>query len=498
MKASFNWLSELVEIDLPPEDLADRLTMAGLEVEGCSRVGEGLKGVVVGKIVSLAPHPQADPLILCQVDIGSEVVSIVCGAANIRSSQYVPVALPGAVLPSGARIGRAEIRGELSVGMLCSEFELGLGEDAAGIMILPENGRLGQPISAELALEDSIFDISITPNRGDCLSILGLAREVAAILKKPLRDWKEKVEEGEVPIESLTSIQIEDEDLCGRYAARLIQGITIAPSPLWMRWRLKMVGIRPIGNVVDVTNYVMMERGQPLHAFDFERLKGRRILVRRARKGEAIITLDGVKRKLSPEMLVIADAEEAVAIAGVMGGSTSEVSQETRTVLLESAWFDPVSIRRTSKALGLQSEASYRFERRVDPEGASVAADRAIQLMAKTAGGQVARGVFDVYPRRYSPPQVSLRTRRSNLILGTELDTKQIIAAMEALQFSVVSQDRDEIRVAVPSFRGDVYREIDLIEEVARIHGFGGIPTHSPRGTISSGAISPQEAFYPL
>ncbi|MDH7500382.1 MAG: phenylalanine--tRNA ligase subunit beta [candidate division NC10 bacterium] len=491
MKVSVRWLFDFVKFDLSPEELANKLTMAGLEVEGCARVGQEFSGIVAGKVVSLSPHPRADQLVLCQVDVGSEVVPIVCGASNIRSGHHVPVALPGSVLPDGTRIERSEIRGEASVGMMCSELELGLGEDASGIMILPQNGLPGEPISSLLGLEDHILDVSVTPNRGDCLSILGVAREISAILGCPLLPQEPRVREGSLPIADLTSVQIVDEDLCGRYAARIIEGIQIAPSPLWMRWRLKTAGIRPISNVVDVTNYVMLERGQPLHAFDFDRLHGKRIIVRRARDAEALVTLDGVSRVLSSQMLVIADAQEAVAIAGVMGGSTSEVGTETRNVLLESAWFDPVSIRRTSKALGLQSEASYRFERRVDPEGAVLAADRAAQLILEIAGGEAAAGVFDAYPRRYAAPVIALRPYRANRILGTNLRKAQMVSIMGRLGFSTLSREGRQLKVAVPSFRGDISREIDLVEEIARIHGFERIPSHFPRGEIRPWEESP-------
>jgi len=490
MKVSVRWLSDFVKMDLPPEELADGLTMAGLEVEGLARVGHDFEGIVVGRIVSLLPHPQADKLSLCQVDVKSEVLPIVCGASNIRVSHHVPVALPGSLLPNGSRVEKAEIRGEVSAGMMCSEFELGLGEEASGIMILPKDCPPGEPISPALGLEDQILDISITPNRGDCLSILGVAREISAILGCPLYPKQKRVQEGRTPIEQLTSVVIEDEDLCARYAARLIQGIAIAPSPLWMRWRLKTVGIRPISNVVDVTNYVMMELGQPLHAFDFDRLKGRRIIVRRARNGETIVTLDGVRRALSQEMLVIADAEEAIAVAGVMGGSTSEVGPDTGTVLLESAWFNPISIRRTSKALGLQSEASYRFERRVDLEGTVLAIDRAAQLILETAGGEAAAGVFDVYPRPYLAAVLSLRPKRANRVLGIDLRKEQMVKIMKRLQFPVLSEARGEIQVAVPSFRGDVCREVDLIEEIARVYGFDRIPRSFPQGEIRPGEVS--------
>jgi phenylalanyl-tRNA synthetase beta chain len=447
-------------------------------------MGHELGAIVVGRIISLVPHPQADKLSLCRVDVRSEVLPIVCGASNIQVSHHVPVALPGSVLPNGTRIERAEIRGESSAGMMCSEFELGLGEDASGIMVLPEESRPGEPISSALGLEDQILDISITPNRGDCLSILGIAREVSAILGRRLRSKEARVREGRIPIGELTSVQIEDKDLCSRYTARLIEGIITAPSPLWMRWRLKTAGIRPISNVVDVTNYVMMELGQPLHAFDFERLKGRRIIVRRARSGETIVTLDGVRRALSREMLVIADREEAIAIAGVMGGFTSEVGPDTRTVLLESAWFNPISIRRTSKALGLQSEASYRFERRVDPEGTVLAINRAAQLILETAGGEAAAGVFDAYPLPYFAPALSLRPKRANRILGIGLRKEQMVRILKRLQFPILSEGRGEIQVAIPSFRGDVCREVDLIEEIARVHGFDRIPRTFPQGEI--------------
>jgi len=487
MKISLKWLSEFVKIDYSLAELADMLTMAGLEVEGTQSVGSELEGVVVGKIVSIAPHREAERLFLCRVDIGSDVVSIVCGATNIQMSDHVPVALPGSILPNGTRIEKAEIRGECSAGMMCSEWELGLGEEAGGIMLLPRTTRPGEPVRSALGLEDQVLDISVTPNRGDCLSVLGIAREISALLQCSIRLPETRVREGRVKTEELTSVQILDQDLCGRYAARLLQSVRIGASPLWMRWRLKSVGIRPINNVVDATNYVMVEMGQPLHAFDFECLQGKRIVVRRAREGEMLVTLDGVERVLSSEMLVIADIEKPVAVAGIMGGSTSEVSPQTDTVLLESAWFHPLSIRRTSKSLGMQTEASYRFERRVDPEGCVWALNRAAQLIQEMSGAESSAGVIDVYPQCHYPAVVRLRPHRVNRILGTRMPKTHMVRILKRLHLTPASLERGEIAVTVPSFRGDISREIDLIEEIARVYGFAKIPSTFPRGEIHPG-----------
>lgn len=482
MKVSFNWLKEYVEIALSCEEVAERLTMAGLEVESIEKISPGFKGVIVGEILSMKPHPKASDLWLCQVGIGPGTLSIVCGAKNIKIGHRVPVACPGAVLPDGRCIEASRIRGELSEGMLCSEAELGLGNDAGGIVLLPSDLPLGVELSKALDLEEVVLEVGVTPNRGDCLSHLGVAREVSALTGVPVRIPSWQFQENGPPIQGLTSVQILDPELCPRYSARIIQGLRIGPSPSWLKRRLQAVGVRPINNVVDITNFVMMELGQPLHAFDYDLLEGRRIVVRRAREGEGLRTLDGAQRLLSSEMLVIADTTSPVALAGIMGGAASEVGPDTRNVLLESANFNPLSIRRTSKILDLTTEASYRFERYVDREGTVRALDRAAYLILETAGGIVARGVVDEYIIRWVPLRLSLRVDRVNRILGTALKGEEMVKTLKPLGFSIVSRDGGVLEATVPSFRNDIQQEIDLVEEVARLHSFDCIPTTLPSG----------------
>ena len=399
MKVSLNWLKDYVEIRMGVQELVNLLTMAGLEVEGAISTGEGLEKVVVAEINSIQKHPNADRLSLVEARTSKEKFSIVCGAPNIREGQKVPLALVGARLPNGVEIKRSKIRGVPSEGMLCSEIELGLGQDASGIMILSPETPLGVELGEALGLKDTILDISITPNRPDCLCMIGVAREIAALTHQKLRYPIVTLSDQGKEIHQKTSVTILDPDLCPRYVARMIEGVKISPSPSWMRNRLEKVGVRPINNVVDVTNFIMMEYGQPLHAFDFELLEEGRIVVRRSKEGEEFVTLDGVKRTLDKEMLMICDGVKPVAIAGVMGGLNSEIREDTQTVLLESAYFNPESNRRTSKQLGLETEAAYRFGRGIDYGGCLLAANRATQLIQELAGGKVVEGVIDAYPR---------------------------------------------------------------------------------------------------
>ncbi len=485
MLVSLEWLKEYVDFDLSPQDLADALTMIGLEVEEIINAStEGLGKVVVGKIIDCRPHPNASKLSLCLVDKGSgDPVSVVCGAPNARKGLLSPLALVGAELPSGFKIEVAKIRGENSYGMLCSEKELKLGNDADGIMELPDNLLPGTPIIDALRLDDIVFNIELTSNRSDCLSIIGVAREVSAITGNPLKKPKITFPEAGIKASDLASVIIEAPDLCRRYAARLVLGAKIGPSPYWMRRRLESVGLRSINNVVDVTNYVLMEFGHPLHAFDFEKLSGKRIIVRRARPEERIITLDEIERLLNPDMLVIADAEKPVAVAGVMGGSGSDVTDETTNILIESAYFNPVSISKTSKALGMHTEASHRFERGTDIEGLITALNRTTQLIQQLAGGSICSGIVDAYPVPYEKIEVKLRPKRANSILGTNLESNDMAKLLASIEFQV-KDDNGDLFVTVPSFRPDVAREIDLIEEIARLHGYNNIPITMPASEI--------------
>jgi len=486
MKVSLNWLRDYVEIRMGVNELINLLTMVGLEVEEAISTGEGFEKIVVAEICSIQRHPNAERLSLVEVRTDQERFSIVCGATNIREGQKVPLALIGAKLPNGVEIKKSKIRGESSEGMLCSEIELGLGQDATGILILDPDVPVGVNLGEALGLKDTILDISITPNRPDCLCMIGVAREIAALthqrVRYPLPSLSKQGEE----IHQRTSVTILDPDLCPRYVARLIEGVKIGPSPYWMRNRLEKVGIRSINNVVDVTNFIMMECGQPLHAFDFELLEEGRIVVRRAQESEGFVTLDGVKRVLDGEMLMICDGVKPVAIAGVMGGLNSEIKEDTKVVLLESAYFNPMSNRRTSKKLGLETEAAFRFGRGVDYGGCLSAADRAAQLIQELAEGRVVEGVVDAYPVPIQPTPIRLSVRKVHQVLGIEVTAESVKTYLEDLELDVHKVNEDVMIVTPPPFRGDLEREIDLIEEVARMDGYEKIPLTLPKGPPSS------------
>lgn len=493
MRLSLAWLTELVEVTVSPEELAERLTMAGLEVEAIETLAPEFSGVVVAKVRTVEPHPQADRLVVAEVTDGRRDYRVVCGAPNVAAGGVYPFAPPGAVLSGGRELKAATIRGVLSEGMLLAEDELGLSEDHSVIMELAPDLPLGQDLAEALGLRDVVLEVAVTPNRPDCLSVLGLAREVAALLRRPLRLPPTEVAEAETPVETVAKVTILDPVYCPRYAARLVEGLEVRPSPFWLRRRLMVSGIRAINNLVDVTNYVLLEQGQPLHAFDFDRLHGGEIVVRRPRAGEkSFVTLDGQERELTPETLLICDGREPVALAGVMGGLEFEVRPETRRVLIESAYFLPAAIRRTSKRLGLSTEASYRFERGVDPEGVIRALERAARLMAELGGGRVLKGRLDEYPTPIVRPRVALRLSRTNQILGTSYSRREVEEVLTALHLPVVALDEEHLVVQVPSHRGDLEREIDLIEEVARLKGYEAIPVTLPGGSAAVPAAPPE------
>ena len=492
MNVTLNWLKNYIDFKFSPNELADRLTMLGVEVESIKQPGAELEGVVVGSVTAIRPHPDADKLVLCQVDIGeSEELQIVCGAPNVREGMLAPVATIGATLPIGLTIKRAKLRGEASHGMLCSEKELGLSEDAAGLMELQADIPLGTSFSEALGLDDVIFELEITPNRPDCLSMIGVAREIRAETGNALKLPRVDFNEAETDIQEMTSVTIEAPNLCPRYAARVIQGVTIEASPEWLQQRLESVGIGVINNIVDITNFVLMEYGQPLHAFDYHKLTENRIVVRRAAVGENLTTLDEIERELTPDMLVIADAEKPVALAGIMGGYDSEITDTTCDVLLESAYFNPSSVRATAKALGISTEASYRFERGADPGIVLAALDRAAQLIAELAGGTICKGIVDVYPGQQPLTRIQLRPERVNFILGTALEATEMTQILSRLGFDVKANSAENYEVIVPTFRSDITREIDLIEEIARVHGYDNIPTTLPKGDIPVPAPNP-------
>jgi phenylalanyl-tRNA synthetase beta chain len=481
MKVSLNWLKDFVEIEYTPAELADMLTMAGLEVEGIEHRGYGLDTITVSRILDILPHPNADRLAVCKLDVGNKEVSVVCGAPNIEKGMAVPLALPGTALPDGTRIKESTIRGEVSCGMLLAEDEMSLTDDHTGIMVLPENLIPGEPLSASMDLEDWIFEIGITPNRIDCASVIGVAREIGARTKKPVIMPDIRFEVSDKRIDDLAEVSIIDPDGCPRYSAGLAESVTIGPSPFWMRYRLHTSGIRAINNVVDITNYVLLELGQPLHAFDYYELADRRILVKLARFGDVFTTLDGQDRDLNNETLMICDGQRQVAIAGIMGGLNSEITEGTNTVLIESAYFNPTSIRRSSKWLSLATEASYRFERGIDLEGTAFALKRSLALIARLAGGKIAKGVIDCYPNPWSAPEITLRVHRANAFLGIKIEKQEIADYLASLNMEVADRGENLLSVKPPAFRGDITREVDLFEEIARLVGYDAIPVTLPQ-----------------
>ena len=492
MKVSTSWLGAYVPLKTSVADLAEALTMVGLEVEGGEDRYAHLADVRVARIDRVSPHPNADRLSVCEVTSGPDggPVTVVCGAPNAEAGRVAPLARPGAVLADGGILERSVIRGVSSEGMLCSAAELGLGTDASGLMILDPDLVPGTPLAEALGLSDTVFEIGLTPNRPDCLSVIGIAREAAAIQGVSLTPPTISPPDGEGEITGETRVTIEAPDHCPRYAARLLTGITVGPSPDWLADRLRSVGQKPINNIVDVTNFVMLEMGQPLHAFDFDRLAGGRIVVRTASPGEPFTTLDGKERLLDGDMLMICDAEKPVAVGGVMGGLNSEIDETTTRVLIESAWFDPVSIRKTARRLGLATEASHRFERGVDPDGTVRALDRAAALMLEASpGGTLIRGVIDERPKVVGPSPIPVSVSATNRRLGTDLDGPAMAELLRSIDFDVTLEDSDRMTVMPPSFRVDVTRPEDISEEVARLWGYNRIPTTLPR--MPAGAAEP-------
>jgi phenylalanyl-tRNA synthetase beta chain len=482
MKVSYKWLKELVDFDWSPQELADKLTDAGVEVETITPLGDRLEKVVVGEIKTVKRHPQADHLSVCEVEIGSKFLQIVCGAPNVKEKAKVPVALIGARLPIGVEITKTTLRGVDSFGMICSEKELGIGEDQKGIMILDSRLKIGLPISVALDLEDYILDLDLTPNRPDCLSIIGVAREVGALFGSSVKKPQVSFHETDTLTKEWVGVEIADLVACPRYAARVIKDVKIKSSPFWLKRKLESVGMRSINNVVDVTNFVMMETGHPLHAFDYDLFSQtpnhfgsgqKKVVVRKAKSGEKFITLDQVERTLNNEILLITDGQKPVAIAGIMGGMESEVSENTKKVLLESAYFDAKVIRRGRIYLGISTEASQRFERGVDPNGVVNAANRACQLLEELANGKVLKGAVDNYSSSIIPVCVTLRPQRVNRILATNLDSKKMVQILKRLDMEV--RENQDLEVTIPTFRPDLSREIDLIEEIARVYGYDKI-----------------------
>ena len=502
MKLSREWLNEFTPVSAPDRDFAEAMTLSGSKVEITEVEGAEIENVVVGKVLSLIRHPNSDHMWICQVDIGGAApIQIVTGAQNVREGDLVPVAKDGSTLPGGVHITAGTLRGEASVGMLCSYKELGMTDHdwplsiVDGIFILNSDPDLsardlrpGDDLRAAIGYHDHVVEFEITPNRPDCLSVIGLAREAAATFGKELKLHTPEIKGCGGSIADLVDIDIEDGDLCPRYTARMVKNVKIKPSPAWMRERLRNSGVRPINNIVDITNYVMLEYGQPMHAFDYRYVKGGRIIVRRAKDGETLTTLDGTPRKLNPSMLVIADAHRAVGLAGIMGGLNSEIVDDTVDVVFESANFDGTTIRRTALSLGMRTEASAKYEKGLDPMNTLPAVNRACELVELLGAGEVVDGVIDILNHVPQPTVLDLEPEKINDLLGTDVSGEEMASILRKLDFQVEGD-----RITVPSWRGDVLTMADLAEEVARFHGYNRIPVTLMRGTTTQGGYSPAQ-----
>lgn len=499
MLVSYEWLKEYVDLEgISPEDIAEELNRTGIEVEVIYTRDSGVKGVVIGQILSVRPHPDSNHLQICSVHVGQgNPLQIVCGAPNVSPSQRVPVALIGASLPGDIQIKKATIRGVESFGMICSAKELGLPDKVLmkyqtdGILVLDHDAPIGEDIKTYLGMNDQVIELELTPNRSDCLSMIGVAYEVAAIFDRPLRlpevEIQETFDEG-TPVD----IILEAEEECPFYAAQVVRNLKIGTSPQWLQNRLISAGVRPINNIVDITNYVMIETGQPLHAFDYDQIHDGEVIVRRARPGEAVVTLDGVTRACDDDTLLITDRKQVLALAGVMGGQSSEVTEQTTTILLESAFFDPAIVRRTSRRLGLRSEASNRFEKGVDPERIIPALSRAVQLLQEIAGGEVASEIYVEEIGDIEDVVIGLRHERLCNLLGIQIDPQEVIHIFRRLRFEVDYED-GIYQVQVPTRRPDINIEEDLIEEVARLYGYDRIPTTLPWGQQLPGSLTREQ-----
>ncbi len=478
MKISLNWLNDYINIrDISLEDILDKLTYAGLEVEEIEDQAKNYENMIVGFVVEAKKHPNADKLSLCKVSDGKEEFNVVCGAPNVATGQKVVFAKVGSIIPNGKfKIEKAKIRGEVSFGMICSERELNISDNHEGIMVLDSSVKEGTPIADALEMNDVVLEIAITPNRADALSHIGIARDLSALFNRPLKYPEIKLNETGKKSTELASVDIVDAENCPRYVGKVVSNVQIKESPDWLKKKIKSIGSRPINNVVDVTNFILHEVGQPLHAFDLDKLNGKKIIVRSAGNETKFTTLDSKERNLQPKDLMICDTKRAVAIAGVMGGENSEVTESTKNVLIESAFFNPSSIRKTAKNLGLSTDASYRFERGTDPNITLWAAQRAAQLIQETAGGEISFGEIDAYPKTISKRSTKLRFSRLDQILGYHIESLEVENILASLGFEITDNSKGELNVNIPSYRHDVEREIDLIEEVARIYGYNKIP----------------------
>ena len=478
MKISLNWLRQYIDVNIPVNELVKGLTDLGIEVESVENQAARLDKFVIGKVIERTKHPNADKLSVCKVDAGTgELLNIVCGAPNVDAGQTVCVALAGAVVPNGGfEIKKAKLRGELSEGMICSAKELELGDDHAGIMVLETDKPVGTPFADYLEQNDVIFDISITPNRGDLLSHMGIARELGALLNRKLSEPQIIFNDSGKDINSAVKIQIADSKSCPRYCGSLVKGVTVKDSPSWLKSYITAAGLRPVNNIVDVTNFVLMESGQPLHAFDYDKISGKKITVKPAGDVKKFTTLDGKERNLRDDILLICDENGPVALAGIMGGENSEITAESKNVFIESAYFDPVLTRRSSKFLGLQTDSSYRFERGVDIDRTPLACKRAAALIAELGGGEIVSGLTDEYPEKLEKPEVSLRIEQLNKISGFQYQEKDVIDLLGKIDINFLNKSGDKLVFRIPQARrSDLEREIDLVEEVVRLNGYDNI-----------------------
>ncbi|MGE5680319.1 MAG: phenylalanine--tRNA ligase subunit beta [Bacillota bacterium] len=478
MKISLNWIKNYVNLEgISTEEIIEKLTISGLEVEDVEDRAKEFENFVVGFVKEKKKHPNADKLSVCTVTDGTEDFNVVCGAPNVDAGQKIAFAKTGAVVPNGGfTITKAKLRGEVSMGMICSEKELGISDDHSGIMVLNPELKEGTPLAEALGLNDVVLELGITPNRPDALCHIGVARDLAAIFDREMTLPKISLRESEENISGRVSIEIQNTKGCPRYTAKVVKNVTVKESPAWLKNRLIAVGLRPINNIVDVTNFILHETGQPLHGFDLDRLSGQKIVVKNAAEGETFVTLDSKERRLASTDLMICDAERSVAVAGVMGGENSEVTSETKNILIESAYFNPSSVRKTAKSLQLSTDASYRFERGTDPNNTLYSAERAAQLMAELGGGEVLQGTIDVYPEKIIPVNVNLRYARITKVLGYEITPENVKRILKGLGFTLTKESAESVDVEVPTYRPDIEREVDLIEEVARINGYDKIP----------------------
>ncbi len=478
MKLSLNWLKQYIDLEgISTEEVVENLTTAGLEVDEVIDQKKLYDNFVVGYVKEREKHPNADKLSLCKVQVGDEEFPIVCGAPNVDAGQKIILAKIGAKIPNeDFTISKSKIRGEVSMGMICSERELGISDEHEGIMVLDDNIESGTAFGDAFGFTDVIIDIDITPNRADAFSHIGSARDLAAVFGRKLKLPEVNLIEADEDVNTIASVEINNETDCPRYVAKVVKNVTIKESPQWLKERLTAIGLRPINNVVDVTNFILYEVGQPLHAFDLDKLAGSKIIIRNASKDEKFVTLDSKERKLLETDLLICDADKPVAIAGVMGGENSEVTESTKNILIESAYFRPSAVRKTSKKLGLQTDASIRFERGCDVNVTVFAAQRAAQLIAELGDGEIAKGEIDVYPTTIAKRKVSLRLSRIKKILGFEIPTKKVKEIFEGLEFELAAEENEILAYSIPTFRHDIEREIDLIEEIARIYGYDNIP----------------------